>query len=101
MTTKRFVLFKDGETIIDNEPVADDGGKQIYWTVEYTQKVKLVELLNELHEENEQLLSDKEHLMGYLIRFRSFDDDDIDYVMNRASNREYGKQYYDMKEEDW
>ena len=54
-----------------------------------------------LGEDNKQLLSDKEHLMGYLIRFRSFDDEDIDYVMNRESNREYGKQYYEMKEEDW
>lgn len=62
---------------------------------------KLLELLNELHEEKEQLLSDKEHLMGYLIRFCRFDDDDLDYVMSRESNREYGKQYYSMKEEDW
>ena len=57
--------------------------------------------LNELYEEKEQLLSDKEHLMGYLIRFCSFDDDDLDYIMSRESNREYGKQYYEMKEEDW
>ena len=61
----------------------------------------MVNLLNKLHEEKEQLLSDKEHLMGYLIRFCRFDDDDLDYVMNRESNREYGKQYYEMKEEDW
>jgi len=53
--TKRFILFDNGETIIDNESVADDGGKEIYWTVEYVQLVKLVELMNELHEENEQL----------------------------------------------
>ena len=53
--TERFTLFDDGETIIDNEKVVDDGGKQIYWTVEYVQRVKLVELLNELHEENERL----------------------------------------------
>ena len=53
MTVKRFTLLD--ETIIDNEKVADDGGKEIYWIVEYVQRVKLVELLNELHEENEQL----------------------------------------------
>lgn len=50
---KRFTLLD--ETIIDNEKVADDGGKEIYWTVEYVQRVKLVELLNELHEENQKL----------------------------------------------
>lgn len=53
MTAKRFILLD--ETIVDNEEVADDGGKQIYWTVEYVQRVKLVELLNELAEENKQL----------------------------------------------
>ena len=53
--TKRFVLFDNGETIIDNESVADDGGKEIYWTVEYIQLVKLVELMNELAEENKEL----------------------------------------------
>ena len=57
MTAKRFTLFDDGETIIDNESVVDDGGKEIYWIVEYVQVVKLVELLNELHEEN-QLIKD-------------------------------------------
>lgn len=60
---------------------------------------ELVELLNELHEEKEQLLSDKEHLMGCLIRFFGYDDEDIDYNLNRKSNREYGKAYYSMKEE--
>ena len=59
MTQKRFTLFDDGETIIDNEKAADDGGKQIYWTVEYVQRVKLVELLNELHEENQALKTDR------------------------------------------
>ena len=54
MTGKRFTLFEDGETIIDNESVADDGGKEVYWTVEYVQVVKLVKLLNELHEENKE-----------------------------------------------
>ena len=49
--------------------------------------------------ENEQLKSDKEHLMGCLIRFFGYDDEDIDYNLNRESNREYGKQYYSMKEE--
>ena len=43
--------------------------------------------------------SDKEHLMGCLIRFFGYDDEDIDYNLNRESNREYGKQYYSMKEE--
>ena len=52
MTAKRFTLFDDGETIIDNESVVDDGGKETYWIVEYVQVIKLVELLNELHEEN-------------------------------------------------
>ena len=27
------------------------------------------------------------------------DDEDIEYNLNRESNREYGKQYYSMKEE--
>lgn len=62
---------------------------------------KYLKELNELHEEKEQLLSDKEHLMGCLIRFFGYDDEDIDYNLNRESNREYGKYYYDMKEEDW
>lgn len=57
------------------------------------------DLLNELYEEKEQLLSDKEHLMGCLIRFFGYDDEDIDYNLNRESNREYGKAYYSMKEE--
>ena len=55
MTEKRFTLFDDGETIFDNETFEEDGGRQSYWTVEYVQVVKLVELLNKLHEENEQL----------------------------------------------
>lgn len=59
----------------------------------------MVNLLNELYEEKEQLLSDKEHLMGCLIRFFGYDDEDIDYNLNRESNREYGKAYYSMKEE--
>ena len=52
--TKRFTLFDNKETIIDNESVADDGGKEIYWTVEYIQLVKLVELMNELAEEKKK-----------------------------------------------
>ena len=55
MTAKRFELMSDDEVIIDNCSIADDGGKQTYWIVEYGQRVKVVELLNELHEENEQL----------------------------------------------
>ena len=61
MTAKRFRLLD--ETIIDNKKVADDGGKQTYWIVEYGQRVKVVELLNGLHEENIQL---REHFI-YLI----------------------------------
>lgn len=53
MTEKRFVL--EDEVIIDNNSIADDGGKQLYWTVEYVQRQKLVDLLNTLVEENEQL----------------------------------------------
>ena len=49
MTGKRFELMSDDEVIIDNCSIADDGGKQTYWTVEYGQRVKLVELLNELN----------------------------------------------------
>ena len=59
----------------------------------------LVKQISELKKENEQLKSDKEHLMGCLIRFFGYDDEDIDYNLNRESNREYGKQYYSMKEE--
>lgn len=62
MTAKRFTLFDDGETIFDNETVADDGGKQTYWIVEYVQVVKLVELLNELHEENQKLKNENTEL---------------------------------------
>ena len=58
-----------------------------------------VNVEEELLKENEQLKSDKEHLMGCLIRFFGYDDEDIDYNLNRESNREYGKQYYSMKEE--
>lgn len=60
---------------------------------------QMLKILNQLAEENEQLKSDKEHLMGCLIRFFGYDDEDIDYNLNRESNREYGKQYYSMKEE--
>ena len=63
--TKRFILFHDGETIIDNESIADDGGKEIYWTVEYIQLVKLVELMNELAEENKELKKE----LGLLAEF--------------------------------
>ena len=60
---------------------------------------EFVDYVNQLIKENEQLKSDKEHLMGCLIRFFGYDDEDIDYNLNRESNREYGKQYYSMKEE--
>lgn len=62
MTPKRFTLFDDGETIIDNESVVDDGEKETYWIVEYVQVVKLVELLNELHEENQKLKKENAEL---------------------------------------
>jgi len=60
---------------------------------------EFVDEYNHLKKENEQLKSDKEHLMGCLIRFFGYDDEDIDYNLNRESNREYGKAYYFMKEE--
>ena len=53
MTAKRFKLMSNDEVIIDNCSIADDGGKQTYWVISYGQRVKLVELLNELHEEKE------------------------------------------------
>ena len=53
MTEKRFVL--EDEAIIDNNSIADDGGRQLYWTVEYVQRQKLVDLMNTLAEENKQL----------------------------------------------
>ena len=53
MTEKRFVL--EDEVIIDNNSIADDGGRQLYWTVEYVQRQKLVDLMNTLAEENKEL----------------------------------------------
>lgn len=55
MTAKRFELMANDEVIIDNCSIADDGSKQTYWAVEYVQRVKLVELLNELHSQNKRL----------------------------------------------
>lgn len=92
---KRFIVPKMYRCIQDNLT------KEHYLCKDKTEAINLAYLLNELHEEKEQLLSDKEHLMGCLIRFFGYDDEDIDYNLNRESNREYGKQYYDMKEEDW
>lgn len=94
MTGKRFTI---GDRALQEVyggciPAILDGG------IPCTQS-EVLKLLNELHEEKEQLLSDKEHLMGCLIRFFGYDDEDIDYNLNRESNREYGKQYYSMKEE--
>ena len=66
MTEKRFTLFDDGETIIDNGSVTDDGGKKIYWTVEYVQLVQLVYLLNELNDENKTLKSDLKQIQDSL-----------------------------------
>ena len=50
---KRFIL--DDDVILDNNSIADDGGRNLYWVVEYVQRQKLVDLLNELHEENTRL----------------------------------------------
>ena len=85
--TKRFKFICD-----DEKCFFKDGNKALYC-------YEVVDLLNSLSDENEQLKSDKEHLMGCLIRFFGYDDEDIDYNLNRESNREYGKQYYSMKEE--
>lgn len=84
------------------EKEAISAAKEEYWQMIYENSMSAKEnenMLNELFEENEQLKSDKEHLMGCLIRFFGYDDEDIDYNLNRESNREYGKQYYSMKEE--
>ena len=50
---KRFIL--DDDVILDNNSIADDGGRNLYWVVEHVQRQKLVDLLNELHEENTRL----------------------------------------------
>ena len=92
MTEKRFEFREINELPI--LPKCYDTEKQ-----EYANLFECVGWLNELYRENEQLKSDKEHLMGWLIRFFGYDDEDIDYNLNRESNREYGKQYYSMKEE--
>lgn len=42
---ERFTLLD--ETIFDNEKQAEDGGRVTYWVVEYGQRQRLVELLNE------------------------------------------------------
>ena len=90
MTAKRFQMgYDDGLLRFVKDNVTNTNLDIVdCWTV-----------LNELYEEKEQLLSDKEHLMGCLIRFFGYDDEDIDYNLNRESNQEYGKQYYSMKEE--
>lgn len=54
---KRFIL--DDDVILDNNSIADDGGRNLYWVVEYVQRQKLVDLLNELAEEKEELKSFK------------------------------------------
>ncbi len=92
MTEKRFEFREINELPI--LPKCYDTEKQ-----EYANLFECVGWLNELYRENEQLKSDKEHLMGCLIRFFGYDDEDIDYNLNRESNREYGKAYYSMKEE--
>lgn len=50
MSEKRFVLFG-----LDNETIKDDVTKECYWVIEYVQRKKLVDLLNELNDENRQL----------------------------------------------
>ena len=105
MTEERFILeqYRNFHTVIDtieNKPIGvfefkeNEFGKYACFHI-------IIDKMNKLYEEKEQLLSDKEHLMGCLIRFFGYDDEDIDYNLNRESNREYGKQYYEMKEEDW
>ena len=70
MTDKRFELMSDDEVIIDNCSIVDDGGKQTYWIVEYGQRVKVVELLNELHEENQSSKEFIEQLQQELVLFK-------------------------------
>ena len=80
MTKKRFTL-DETFMITDNEKL------EIINPLMNSKDVgKVCELLNKLAEENEQLKSDKEHLMGCLIRFFGYDDEDIDYNLNRESN---------------
>lgn len=56
-------------------------------------------LLNTLTKENKQLLKEKNHLMGYLIKIKGFDDEDIDAILNRETYEYYGQIYYSMKED--
>jgi hypothetical protein len=42
MSEKRFTLFG-----LDNETIKDDVTKECYWVIEYVQRKKLVDLLNE------------------------------------------------------
>ena len=53
---------------------------------------ELEDFLNTLDKKNKQL-------MGYLIKIKSFDDDDIDAIFNRDAYEEWGEMYYYMKEE--
>ena len=92
MTEKRFTFDRDTVAPNIKTPIVFKEGERLSIG-------EVLDKLNELNEEKEQLLSDKEHLMGCLIRFFGYDDEDIDYNLNRESNREYGKQYYSMKEE--
>lgn len=91
MTDKRFEVvmneFDEVEYIMDKVMMED------------RDFAEFIDFVEDVCKENEQLKSDKEHLMGCLIRFFGYDDEDIDYNLNRESNREYGKQYYSMKEE--
>lgn len=101
---KRFVCYFDN--IVKKWCVQDTDSLDMHYVADEPMGEEFAHLLNLYHQtldnvekENEQLKSDKEHLMGCLIRFFGYDDEDIDYNLNRESNREYGKQYYSMKEE--
>lgn len=56
MTDKRFTLDDENDDIIfDNNTITDMSIKELYWLIDCDQKQKLVDLMNELHEENIQL----------------------------------------------
>lgn len=65
MTAKRFTLDK-WDCITDNESTAKDGGKEVYWLVEYVQQQKLVENINNLAGENKKLQQFKEKVFALI-----------------------------------
>lgn len=85
--TERFMIDTCG-TLIDKETA---------WCYDYVSEVK--DLMNNLEKENKQLKSDKNHLMGYLIRIKDWDDEMIDDVLHNESYEEYGELYYEWKKE--